>query len=134
MQRMMEEFATEVLAVEAQFYALLRRLHTDPTALPALLALWSSGDDVSTMNARGGVERGSAAVCERWTWWAAQGIPMEAEPVETLSCLASADLACTTGLEYHRDRTLRITHLYRREAGEWRMVHRHADPLVERRG
>ncbi|MBX9945163.1 MAG: nuclear transport factor 2 family protein [Reyranella sp.] len=26
---------------------------------------------------------------------------------------------------------LRVTLVYRREAGEWRLVHRHADPLVE---
>lgn len=131
---MAEDYAAEVRAVEAQFYTALRRLHNDLAALPALLALWSRGDDASTMNARGGVEQGGAAVRERWTWWASQGIPMEAEPVETLSCVATADLACTTGLEHHSDRTLRITHLYRRESGEWRMVHRHADPLAERRG
>lgn len=125
--------AAELLAVEARFYRALRRLHQDPAALPELLALWSQGDDVSTMNARGGVEQGGADVRERWTWWASQGIAMEAEPVETLSVIASADLGCTTALEYHSDRTLRITHLYRREEGEWRMVHRHADPLAERR-
>lgn len=128
------DLAAELRDVEARFYRALRRLHHDPAALPELLALWSDGDDSSTMNARGGVERGRDAVRERWTWWASQGIPMEAEPVETLSVIASADLGCTTGLEYHSDRTLRITHLYRREAGEWRLVHRHADPLAERRG
>jgi hypothetical protein len=25
---------------------------------------------------------------------------------------------------------LRVTHLYRRENGEWKLLHRHADPLV----
>jgi ketosteroid isomerase-like protein len=29
--------------------------------------------------------------------------------------------------------SLRITLVYRREAGSWRVVHRHADPLVKRR-
>lgn len=130
---MVDGDAAGVLAVEARFYSALRRLHADPEALPELLALWSRGDDVSTMNARGGVERGGVAVRERWTWWAGQGIPMEAEPVETLSCVVGTDLACTTGLEYHSDRTLRVTHLYRRESGGWRLVHRHADPLAERR-
>ena len=121
-----------VREVEGRFYRAMRRLHREPGALAELLALWSRGDDVSTMNARGGVEQGRAAVRERWTWWAGQGIPMEAEPVETLSCVVTADLACTTALEHHSNRTLRVTHLYRREEGEWRLVHRHADPLAAR--
>jgi ketosteroid isomerase-like protein len=29
---------------------------------------------------------------------------------------------------------LRVTQVYRREAGEWLLVHRHADPLVHRIG
>lgn len=29
--------------------------------------------------------------------------------------------------------SLRITQVYRRENGKWRVVHRHADPLVKRR-
>ena len=31
-----------------------------------------------------------------------------------------------------QDWSLRVTQVYRREDGEWRMVHRHADPLVHR--
>jgi ketosteroid isomerase-like protein len=29
--------------------------------------------------------------------------------------------------------SLRVTQVYRREEGRWRIVHRHADPLVQRR-
>jgi ketosteroid isomerase-like protein len=50
---------------------------------------------------------------------------------------ASGDLAYTVGYEHNRVLmngdarvyTLRVTHVYRREAGQWRIVHRHGDVL-----
>jgi ketosteroid isomerase-like protein len=47
------------------------------------------------------------------------------------------DMAYTAGLEHtsasvngeHRDYTLRATQVYRREEGEWRVAHRHADTV-----
>lgn len=131
---MANEVEAEVIATEEAFYATLRRLHLDEAALPILLGHWSQGADASTMNARGGVEQGPEAVRERWRWWAAQGIAMEAAPIERLSCTVGTDLACTVLLEYHSNWTLRVTHLYRREGEAWLLVHRHADPLVERQG
>jgi hypothetical protein len=131
---MTNEAEAQVIATEEAFYATLRCLHEDPAALPQLLGYWSRGADVSTMNARGGVEQGPEAVRERWSWWAGQGIAMEAEPIERLSCTIGTDLACTVLLEYHSNRTLRVTHLYRREGDAWLLVHRHADPLVGRQG
>ena len=49
------------------------------------------------------------------------------------------DMACTAGLEHTsasvdgqpRTYTLRATQVYRRESGEWRVAHRHADPITE---
>ncbi|MEP6462418.1 MAG: nuclear transport factor 2 family protein [Frankiaceae bacterium] len=29
-----------------------------------------------------------------------------------------------------QDWSLRVTHVYRRDGGDWQLVHRHADPLV----
>jgi hypothetical protein len=49
-----------VRAAEARFYAALRRVHEDGPA--ALLEAWSRGDDVTTMNAAGGYERGQGEV------------------------------------------------------------------------
>ena len=48
---------------------------------------------------------------------------------------ASGDLAYTVGYEHNRGKmdgeartsTLRVTHIYRREGGQWRIVHRHGD-------
>jgi ketosteroid isomerase-like protein len=58
---------------------------------------------------------------------------------ELVAAGASGDLAYTTG--YERFSTsidghpatpmaLRVTHVYRRENGEWKIVHRHADTLM----
>ena len=54
---------------------------------------------------------------------------------EVTAAGASGELAYTVGFEHNqvkvdgrpRTYTLRVTHVYRREAGQWRIVHRHAD-------
>jgi ketosteroid isomerase-like protein len=54
---------------------------------------------------------------------------------EVIAAGASSDLAYTIGYEHNRVKvdgqprsyTLRVTHVYRREDGQWRIVHRHAD-------
>jgi hypothetical protein len=43
-------------------------------------------------------------------------------------------LAYTVALEHHDRRTLRVTHIYAPDGDDWRLLHRHADPLVERQG
>jgi len=56
--------------------------------------------------------------------------------------MVGADLACTATIERYDARlkdgsvfaeSLRVTQLFRREPAGWRLVHRHTDPLVERR-
>jgi ketosteroid isomerase-like protein len=54
---------------------------------------------------------------------------------EVIAAGASGDLAYTVGYERNKVQvegtprvyTLRVTHVYRREDGRWRIVHRHAD-------
>ena len=54
---------------------------------------------------------------------------------EVIAAGASGDLAYTVGYERNKVQvggmprvyTLRVTHVYRREGGHWRIVHRHAD-------
>ena len=54
---------------------------------------------------------------------------------EVVAAGASGDLAYTVGYEHNvvmsrgelRTYTLRVTHVYRREDGQWKIVHRHAD-------
>jgi ketosteroid isomerase-like protein len=58
---------------------------------------------------------------------------------EIIAADVSGDLAYTVGHEHAaasvngvpRQYTLRVTHVYRREQGEWKIVHRHADSPPE---
>jgi ketosteroid isomerase-like protein len=59
--------------------------------------------------------------------------------VELVAAGASGDLAYTVTYENSntsvdgepRAYVLRVTHVYRREDGEWKVVHRHGDELAE---
>jgi ketosteroid isomerase-like protein len=61
--------------------------------------------------------------------------PVTSYEFELVAAGASGDLAYTVGLEHTsatvegapRTYTLRVTHVYRREDGAWRIVHRHGD-------
>ena len=63
----------------------------------------------------------------------------ESFEVELIAADASADLAYTVAYEHttatvngeRRTYTLRVTQIYRREEGEWKVVHRHGDPPPE---
>jgi ketosteroid isomerase-like protein len=59
---------------------------------------------------------------------------------EVVSTYASGDLVVLVLIEWQRaevgglpaqDWSLRVTQVYRREGGDWQLVHRHADPLVD---
>lgn len=63
----------------------------------------------------------------------------ESFEVELVAADANADLAYTVAYEHttatfngeRRTYTLRVTQIYRREEGEWKVVHRHGDALAE---
>jgi ketosteroid isomerase-like protein len=61
--------------------------------------------------------------------------------LELVQSYVSGDLVVLVLIEHQhaavgglpdQDWSLRVTHVYRREGAEWRVVHRHADPLVKK--
>jgi ketosteroid isomerase-like protein len=109
--------------------------------------LWkknASRSDIATiLGAWGAYEKGWPEVGSRYDWAAARFQPSGAKVnVEYLSTVVSGDLACTVTIERSTVRlvdqekvapmALRVTHVFRREAGEWKLLHRHADVLTPR--
>ena len=102
--------------------------------------LWSQSADVSIMGAFGAYEKGWAEVGYRLGWASSQ-IGATDRTVENVVTVVGTDLAYTVDLEHMErmldgekvHRILRSTQIYRREEGEWRVTHRHADELVTKR-
>jgi ketosteroid isomerase-like protein len=63
--------------------------------------------------------------------------------IEPIACYEAGDLMVLVQVEHQECRfvdgaepepwSLRVTQVYRKEEGQWRVVHRHADPLLARR-
>ncbi|MDP8927103.1 MAG: nuclear transport factor 2 family protein [Actinomycetota bacterium] len=105
------------------------------------LALWSRDDPVTLYGAKlsGSGWADLEAKFREVASWFANSV---AYKFEVVAAGASGDLAYTVGYE-HNDvsvdgqpttYTLRVTHVYRRENGQWRIVHRHADVPPSRNG
>lgn len=105
-------------------------------------ALWSHADDVTLMGALGGHERGWAAIGSRLSLVARMNkLGGSHEGDEVLTTIVGADLALMVRIEHIPNSGagsgagvvthLRVTHTARCENGGWRIVNRHADPLVE---
>jgi ketosteroid isomerase-like protein len=102
-------------------------------------ALASHGDDVSLFGGGGGQAKGWSAVGDRYSW-AAAAFSGGSVKVVPLTRFIDRNLAVTVALEQWDVRfsktgqpgtlKLRVTHVFRREDGSWRLAHRHADPLT----
>lgn len=103
-------------------------------------AAYSHRDDATLFGAWGAYERGWADLGPRFDWAAARFAGGEVEFEEIARVAGAEDLAYTVHLERMRAHlvgsdeivpvSLRVTHLYRLEAGTWKLTHRHADPIV----
>ena len=103
------------------------------------LTLWSENDPVTlfgaALTATGWKETASAFQ------WLAEGFSdCESFQYEVIAADASGDLAYIVGMEHTtasvrgaspEPYVLRVTTIFRREDGDWKVVHRHGDPVPE---
>lgn len=103
----------------------------------ARASTWSRRDPVTLFGAAVPLRRGGEELAATWRWLAGRmaGKRLRDYDLELVAAGASGDLAYTVAFEHKTfvvdgepsSYTLRVTHVYRREAGEWRIVHRHGD-------
>ncbi len=103
--------------------------------------LYSHRDDVTVLGGFGGFERGWNEVEPRLDW-AASHFSGGRYRQEEVAAIMGVDLAMTVTIERYTVRIdggeetaqeLRVTQVFRLEDGAWKLVHRHADPLVHNR-
>ena len=109
--------------------------------------LWKSNvsqeSDGTIMGAWGDYEKSWSELEPRYDWAAARFEESGASvQFQYLSSGVSGDLAYTVAIERSTVRlvgqkepaamSLRVTHLFRKEQGEWKLLHRHADPLMSK--
>ena len=124
----------EVRQVSDQFYAALNRM-ANGDASP-MMELWSHSSDVTTMHPLGGREVGWEQVRGPWEQVAAIASGGQVTLSDQLIRVVG-DLAYEVGTEageitlagQHATFEERVTNVYRRETGEWKLVHHHIDTV-----
>jgi ketosteroid isomerase-like protein len=104
-------------------------------------SLWKQSEEVTIFGAWGAYEQGWTDVEPRLHWAAAR-FATGGTQQEILSMGSSGDLGYSVALERGQVRLagesaaapmlLRVTHVYRRSDGEWKIIHRHADALTDK--
>lgn len=107
----------------------------------AIKALYSHTADATSFYGWGGWEKGWDAVAARWDWASAQFRGGKVSYVN-VSTVVTPELFYVTDIETYADQTMsgvdgktgwtnRVTHIFRREAGAWRLLHRHGNRLED---
>jgi ketosteroid isomerase-like protein len=103
--------------------------------------LLSSRDDATVLGAWGGFDKGPAQVRPRYEWSASRLTDIGSRiRVEYLASGVSGDLAFTVAIERGEIRRpdldkpatveMRVTDVFAKEGGKWKLLHRHADTIT----
>ena len=129
----LDDFLAGALAREIKAEEALHKGGPEPR-----LQMWSTNDPVTVFGALGINKVGTAEVTPAFRWLATQFSSNADWSFELVAAGVSGDLAYTVGFERHttslsggpvEPHVLRVTQVYRRENGEWKIVHRHGDTL-----
>jgi ketosteroid isomerase-like protein len=129
-----DEFLADVLPRQEEEERTLRNGDPGPR-----LRMWSSNEPVTLLGADGPAgTSGRDQISNAFRSIAARFSDCREYEFELLAAGVSGDLAYTVGFERATMSldggpvgpiVLRVTHIYRREDGEWKIVHRHGDLL-----
>ena len=135
-------------SIEPEFRAFLERRRAATVAFfngdPEPWTAMAAHDAAITMfGGYGGHEAGRDAVEERYIWAAARNAEGTIA-IEIIACQVTPEMAYTVAIERgdvrpsggttFAPKALRVTEIFRCEGDEWKLVHRHADPLVTVQG
>lgn len=133
----MEEVETFLAAVMPRLTEADRALHNGDAG--PRIALWSRTDPVTLFGAAVS-KSGQSEMAPLFEWLASRFSDCEEYEYEVMAAGTSGDLAYVAGIEHTTasvdgaapmSYALRVTTLFRREDGEWKIIHRHADPAPE---
>ena len=131
------EIETSVRAAIARLHAAMAKVANGDVS--AIKSLYSHTADATSFYGWGGYEKGWESVSGRWDWAGAQ---FKGGTVrhENISTVITPEMFYVTDIETYEGQRVasvegvtgwsnRVTHVFRQEAGEWRLVHRHANRL-----
>jgi ketosteroid isomerase-like protein len=130
-------FEASVAAAIARLHAAMAKVANGDVS--DIKALYSHSDEATSFYGWGGYEKGWQAVSLRWDWAGAQ-FKGGTVRYENVSTVITPELFYVTDIETFESQRVadtegitgwsnRVTHIFRREAGEWRLLHRHGNRL-----
>ena len=127
----------EIRQASEQFYAALNRTINGDSG--SMMEVWSHGSDVTALHPLGGRETGWEEVRASWEQVAQEFSDGQVSIEDLVVVPLSDDVAYTLGTEQGQatlgDERVgidwRVTNIYRREGGQWKMVLHHTDVSPE---
>ena len=130
--------------LDASVRAAIERLHAAMADVAngdvaAIKALYSHTADATSFYGWGGYEKGWDAVGKRWDW-AGQQFKGGSVAYENVTTVVTPEMFYLADIETFSNQRMagvagptgwsnRVTHIFRREAGDWRLLHRHGNRL-----